>query len=178
MTKTKKTAILIITGVLLFLLLCTFAFGVKYWSERHLFVSDVKSITAYQYENNSDYYRFEIKGTVKKWFFDTNEYNDIYLWGTEGGGEIRYFNTNAKSENISVTNKKTEFTIIFDIDKSSFNWGPDIEDYIYEERFYAAKDDNILSTDKYALFLNDFRDVEIDWKEPQTVENSPLDETE
>lgn len=174
----KKRFIIIIATVFIFLLAGTFTCAVKYWSQRHLFISDVNSITAYQYKNNSDYYRFEIRGTVKKWFFDTNEYNDIYLSGTEGGGEIRYFNTHAESENISVTNKKTEFTILFDIDKSSYNWGPDIEEYVYEERFYAVHNDNMYFSDKYALFLNDFRHVKIDWKEPQEVSDSPLDAEE
>lgn len=171
----KKRFIIIIAAVFIFLLAGTFTCAVKYWSQRHLFISDVNSITAYQHENNSDYYRFEIKGTVKKWFFDRTEYNDIYLLGEEGGGEIRYFNTHAESENISVTNKKTEFTILFDIDKSSYNWGPDIEEYIYEERFYAVKDNGTVSFEKCALFLEDFRDVKIDWKEPQEITGSPLD---
>lgn len=171
----KKRSVLIISAVLLFLLAGTFTFAVKYWSERHLFVSDVHSITAYQYKNNSDYYRFEIKGTVKKWFFDTKEYENIYLFGEEGGGEIRYFNTYAKSETLTVSHRITEFTIIFDVDKSSYNWGPDIEEYIYDERFIAVQNNSAISSDKYALFLNDFRNVEIEWTQPQEVNDSPLD---
>lgn len=175
MKKPLKIALIVLcTIIACILILCLVK--TLYWANRHMFISNVDSIMAYQFQNNSDCYRFEIKGTLKKWFFDVKKYDNIRLIGTEGGGETKYFNAVAQSPELDVTYKDCEFTIIFDVDKSSYNWGPDVDKYIFGERFIVVDSEgNRISDERYALFMQDFQNVEVTWKEPQIVNDSLLE---
>lgn len=139
---------------------------------------DIKSITAYESIDNENLVRFEIKGTVKKWIFDKNEYNNVYLQGEECGGEIRYFNTAAQSDVINISHKKSEFTIKFDIDKTSYNWGDPVEEYIFQERFWLldAENDEINYDLSYILDMYNYSDnIKVEWQDPKKIDDSLLE---
>lgn len=138
---------------------------------------DIKSITAYESIDNENLVRFEIKGTVKKWIFDKNEYNNVYLQGEECGGEIRYFNTAAQSDVINISHKKSEFTIKFDIDKTSYNWGDPVEEYIFQERFWLmdADDSKDYASLDWVMFMDDYADVKVIWEDPKKIDDSLLE---
>lgn len=138
---------------------------------------DIKSITAYESIDNENLVRFEIKGTVKKWIFDKNEYNNVYLQGEECGGEIRYFNTAAQSDVINISHKKSEFTIKFDIDKTSYNWGDPVEEYIFQERFWLmdADDSKDYASLDWVMFMDDYADVKVIWEDPKKIDDCLLE---
>lgn len=137
-----------------------YALGVKYWSERHKMLFSVDSVTAYDCPDNDDYYRFEINGNAKKWWFDNEEYNDVYLdWSFEGG-ELNYDVPNGKSNVFTVDKGSSDFTIVIDINKSDM-----AEYYIMNTRFdlKRAKDDSSVFDDQWAMFMEDYS-VDVEWK--------------
>ncbi len=165
----------LVTALLIGLLTvsCGFAAFTMYWSTWHGFVSHVDAIIAYPYEQDEDCYRFEIQGTIQSWFYDSQIYENVTLSGRESGGETRYWNTGSRSNVLTISRTKSEFLIILDVDTSSYNWGPDIDDYIFDWRFFIEGQDN---HGKYALFMNDFRNVHISWQEPQKVTDPLLND--
>lgn len=173
----KKKDVIILISLFLIVLLGVSSFSVYYWYNRHKLLFDVDSITAYESIDNENIVRFEIKGTAKTWFFDFKEYNNVYLLGEECGGETRYFNTAAQSDVINISHKKSEFTIKFDIDKTSYNWGDPVEEYIFQERFWLmdADDSKDYASLDWVMFMDDYADVEVEWQEPRKIDNLLLE---
>lgn len=138
---------------------------------------DIKSITAYESIDNENIVRYEIKGTVKTWLFDNSKYNNVYLEGQECGGETRYYNTAAQSDVISISHKKSEFTIKFDVDKSSFNWSDPGEEYIFQEQFYlASTEEDVTYPDLGRILdMSRFSYVPIEWQDPKKIDDCLLE---
>lgn len=163
-----------------------------YWHRNHKLLYHVYSITAYQYENNPNLYRVEIKGSVKAWFFDNNKYKDVEIAGPTSGGEPKFWSACASSEKIDISRKRTKFTIKYDIDSTTSNnfyiFGENDEytddektysdysekEYIYSEFFtpYSENEDYDLD---YSLYMNDFRYIPVKWTESKTVTDSLLE---
>lgn len=173
----KKDIIIILISLFLIIALIVSSLSIYYWYRRHKLLFDVDSITAYESIDNENLVRFEIKGTAKTWFFDFKEYNNVYLQGTESGGEIRYFNTAAQSDVINISHKKSEFTIKFDIDKTSYNWGDPVDEYIFQERFWLMDSDDSkdYSDLDWVMFMDDYTDVKVVWEEPRKIDDSLLE---
>lgn len=173
----KKKDIIILISLFLIIALIVSSLSIYYWYRRHKLLFDVDSITAYESIDNENIVRFEIKGTAKAWFFDFKEYNNVYLQGTESGGEIRYFNASAQSDVINISHKKSEFTIKFDIDKTSYNWGEPVEEYIFQERFWLMDSDDSkdYSDLDWVMFMDDYTDVKVVWEEPRKIDDSLLE---
>lgn len=169
--KNSKTKIALISFSSI-LLICAICIGLwtAYWSQRHLFVSNVDSITAYQFENNENCYRFEIRGTMKNWYYDFKTYENIALVGDAPGGEPMYFKESTIYEPITVSKKASNFLIILDVDESTYNWGNGLEENVHSWLFYCPE----ISDSRYALFMADFKDVPVIWAEPRQVTNSLL----
>ena len=172
----KRDAVILISLFLAVVLFVT-SLSIYYWYRRHKLLFDVNSITAYESIDNENIVRFEIKGTAKTWFFDFKEYNNVYLLGEECGGETRYFNTAAKSDVMNISHKKSDFTIIVDIDKTSYNWGDSVEEYIYLERFCLmdADDSKDYSSLDWVMFMDDYTDVKVIWEEPRKIDDILLE---
>lgn len=173
----KKKDVIILISLFLIIALTVSSLSIYYWYRRHKLLFDVDSITAYESIDNENIVRFEIKGTAKTWFFDFKEYNNVYLQGEECGGDIRYFNTAAQSDVININHKKSEFTIKFDIDKTSYNWGDPVDEYIFQERFWLmdADDSKDYSDLDWVMFMDDYADVEVEWQEPRKIDNLLLE---
>lgn len=173
----KKKDVIILISLFLIIALTVSSLSIYYWYRRHKLLFDVDSITAYESIDNENIVRFEIKGTAKTWFFDFKEYNNVYLQGEECGGDIRYFNTAAQSDVINISHKKSEFTIKFDIDKTSYNWGDPVDEYIFQERFWLmdADDSKDYSDLDWVMFMDDYADVEVEWQEPRKIDNLLLE---
>ncbi len=173
----KKKDIIILISLFLIIALTVSSLSIYYWYRRHKLLFDVDSITAYESIDNENIVRFEIKGTAKTWFFDFKEYNNVCLQGEECGGETRYFNTAAQSDVINISHKKSEFTIKFDIDKTSYNWGDPVEEYIFQERFWLmdADDSKDYSDLDWVMFMDDYSDVKVIWEEPRKIDDCLLE---
>lgn len=173
----KKKDIIILISLFLIIVLSISSLSIYYWYRRHKLLFDVDSIIAYESIDKENIVRFEIKGTAKTWFFDFKEYNNVYLLGEECGGETRYLNTAAKSDVINISHNKSEFTIKFDIDKTSYNWGDPIEEYIYQERFWLmdADDSKDYSDLDWVMFMDDYADVKVIWEDPKKIDDSLLE---
>lgn len=165
-----KIAVIIIASFVAVVLL-VFGAWTAYWSQRHLFDSKVDSITAYQYKNNENCYRFEIRGTVKNWYYDFKTYDNVTFVGHGAGGEMMYSKEISRSKPLTVSRKETEFLIILDVDKSTYNWGDGLKNYVYEWYYYLPEKGET----RFALFMQDNKDVPVDWVEPQVVTDSLLD---
>lgn len=173
----KKKDVITLISLFLIIALIVSSLSIYYWYRRHKLLFDVDSITAYESIDNENIVRFEIKGTAKTWFFDFKEYNNVYLQGEECGGDIRYFNTAAQSDVINISHKKSEFTIKFDIDKTSYNWGEPDEEYIFQERFWLmdADDSKDYSDLDWVMFMDDYSDVKVIWEEPRKIDDCLLE---
>lgn len=173
----KKKDVIILISLFLIIALTVSSLSIYYWYRRHKLLFDVDSITAYESIDNENIVRFEIKGTAKTWFFDFKEYNNVYLQGEECGGDIRYFNTAAQSDVININHKKSEFTIKFDIDKTSYNWGDPVDEYIFQERFWLmdADDSKDYSDLDWVMFMDDYTDVKVVWEEPRKIDDCLLE---
>lgn len=173
----KKKDVIILISLFLIIALTVSSLSIYYWYRRHKLLFDVDSITAYESIDNENIVRFEIKGTAKTWFFDFKEYNNVYLQGAESGGDIRYFNTAAQSDVINISHKKSEFTIKFDVDKTSYNWGDPVDEYIFQERFWLmdADDSKDYSDLDWVMFMDDYTDVKAVWEEPRKIDDCLLE---
>ena len=172
----KKKSIIILISLFLIVVLMVSSLSIYYWYRRHKLLFDVDSVVAYESAENENIVRFEIKGTAKTWFFDFNEYNNVYLKGEECGGEIRYHNTAAQSDVIKISHNKSAFTIKFDIDKNSYNWGDPVEEYIFQERFCLmdSEGDKDYSGLDWVMFMDDYSDVKVVWEEPKYIDDCLL----
>ncbi len=174
----KKKDVIILISLFLIIALTVSSLSIYYWYRRHKLLFDVDSITAYESIDNENIVRFEIKGTAKTWFFDFKEYNNVYLQGAESGGDIRYFNTAAQSDVINISHKKSEFTIKFDVDKTSYNWGDPVDEYIFQERFWLlnAENDEINYDLSYILDMYNYSDnIKVEWQDPKKIDDCLLE---
>lgn len=169
----------IITMVSLFLIVALgiSSFGIYYWYNRHKLLFSVDSIIAYESADNENMVRFEISGKAKTWFFDFKKYDNVCLVGEESGGDIRYYNTSAKSDVFNINHKKNDFTINFDVDKTSYNWGDPVDEYIFQEKFTIIDTNKIKDYSHlgYVMFMDDYDNVDVDWQEPRKINDSLLE---
>ena len=156
--------------VLFVLACCAEALYTLYWNRYHQFVSEVQSITAYRYADNPDYVRFEIRGRIRNWYYDGEVYENVVLTGYEPGGDIRYTRMASESEPLTISRRGAAFTIRLDVDVSSYEWGPPVEEYLYVLRYRTGRETSI----KSAVFMNVFRRVRIRWEEPCMVDDCLL----
>lgn len=150
---------------------CAEALHTLYWSRYHQFVSEVQSITAYRHADNPDYVRFEIRGRIRNWYYDGEVYENVVMKGYEPGGDIRYTRMASESEPLTISRRGTAFTIRLDVDASSYQCGPPVEEYLYVLRYHTGRETPI----KSAIFMNDFRRVPVRWEEPRAVDDCLLE---
>lgn len=156
--------------VLLILAGCAGAVYTLRWRGDHRYISEVQSITAYRYADNPDYVRFEIRGRIRNWYYDGGVYENVVMTGYEPGGDIRYTRMASESEPLTISRRGAAFTIRLDVDVSSYEWGPPVEEYLYVLRYRTGRETSI----KSAVFMNDFRRVRIRWEEPCMVDDCLL----
>lgn len=180
--RTLKIIMAIIIIAIISILIFIFGCFIAYHENRLCY--EVNSIVAYQYEDNPDYYRIEIDGTVKTYFFDNREFDSVSILGPSMGGEPEYSNAYAESEPINITKEKANFKLKYDIDLSSRNGeiATDesrrkmlIENAFYGDCFITTIDDEGYEY-KYALYGSAFCNIPFEWKENQVVTDSLLDE--
>lgn len=145
---------------------------------------DVNSITAFEYENNPDCYRIQVKGTVKTWFFDDKTYESVTIGGPYIEGEPILYSA-ADSEPINISKEKTEFAMTYDIDMANgvYTFENDdtstrkarVEEWFYEQCFVTSID-NPGYEKEYALYGRDYINIPFEWQESQTVTDNLLEE--
>ena len=159
----KSTKILIIVLLLVALLLPNLAYR-WYWGKNHSVLYDVKSIEAVDYIESDGYYHFTIKADAKNWLDDFEEKE--YQLHTASRGSVENNGIYCETQPITVGRKATDFKI---------------ELKIYPEELVDASHGTVANRDdaeklvkelwfedvvpqEHTLYMQDFVDVEVQWK--------------